>query len=121
MRSFHTAKKWALTGLLSSLLVLTVACQIHQDPHSVNAVNTNKVNLTNSLFTPARILISKGETVTWTNNDLADHTVTSTHGKALNSPVLKSGQSYSHTFNHAGAYPYHSSLNDNMNGLVEVR
>ena len=120
MKDFHTAKKWTFLSLLSALLIFMAACQIHQDPHSVNSVNSNSVNMTGSLFTPARILIARGQTVTWTNNDLVDHTVTSTHNDVLNSPVIKPGQSYSHTFNHAGAYTYHCRLHDNMHGLVEV-
>lgn len=48
-----------------------------------------------------------GETVTWTNVGSAPPTVTSVEaGGPLQSPMLKGGQTFSHTFDAPGTYEY---------------
>jgi amicyanin len=74
----------------------------------------------NFAFTPATIRVRVGETVTWTNQDAVGHTVTSEMGGELNSPLLRQGQSYSHTFTRAGTYPYLCAPHPNMRGVVVV-
>ena len=87
------------------------------------------VSLKDLAFSPARMLMSTGTKVTWTNNDTVSHFVnTDPHPDhnylpTLNSVELKPGQSYSFTFADAGEWPYHCSLHfpENMVASVIVR
>jgi len=86
------------------------------------ATETNAVDIQNSAFSPSNITVKKGSTVTWTNKDSLQHTVTpddeTAEFKASNS--LSRNESYSVTFNTAGTYTYHCDLHPDMTGTVTV-
>ncbi len=80
-------------------------------------------------FSPNSVRTKVGSTVTWTNHDSTLHTVTSglaakpdgtfdssDGGKAYLAP----GQTFSHTFDAAGDYPYYCILHPNMAGTIVV-
>ena len=67
------------------------------------------------------VAINVGDTVIWTNRDTVAHSVMSDSGSELQSPVLQTGDSYSHTFNVAGTYSYHCSIHPSMKGTVNVQ
>ncbi|HEU5004830.1 MAG TPA: cupredoxin family copper-binding protein [Candidatus Saccharimonadales bacterium] len=88
---------------------------------SSTPVATNKVSIANMAFSPADITVKKGTTVTWTNNDSIEHTVTENDGKnGPSAPPLASGKSYSFTFNETGTFNYHCSIHPEMTGSVTV-
>jgi plastocyanin len=70
-------------------------------------------------FNPSPVEIKVGETVTWVNDDSARHSVTSKE-RILDSGILAEGQSFSHTFDKAGEYPYFCSPHPTMVGTVVV-
>ncbi len=51
-------------------------------------------------FQPSSVVIRAGDTVTWRNADTEPHRVVSDTGAFPSSPVLQSGQTYSHRFRH---------------------
>ncbi|EWM11302.1 plastocyanin/azurin family copper-binding protein [Kutzneria sp. 744] len=62
------------------------------------------VDIKNYAFSPASITVSVGDTVTWTNEDTAPHTVTVSAGPVtFASPTLQQGQTFSYTFAKAGS------------------
>src|SRR3989344_6800241 len=87
---------------------------------------------TNECFIPFEITISAGDTVTWINDDSSSHTVTSgdlkkdvnkiglDYPNGFNSPLLKSGESWTHTFEKVGVYPYFSMVGLWMTGIINV-
>ena len=78
------------------------------------------VDIKSSTFTPGIVEISKGTTVTWTNDDGVPHTVTSVSG-AFNSGNIAPGQTYSYTFNQAGTFEYSCTNHPGMaHGKVMV-
>lgn len=82
---------------------------------------TDKVSIANFAFSPAQITVTKGTTVTWTNNDTTAHTIVETDGKnGPNSSTVNPGNSYTFTFNEAGTYQYHCSIHPQMTGSVTV-
>lgn len=95
---------------------------------SPSAVTTakNMVSITANGYAPNSLTIKAGESVTWTNNDSADHTVNSdphpTHTlyPFLNLGVIKPGDSKSATFEKVGTYTYHDHLNPSNKGTVTV-
>jgi plastocyanin len=68
------------------------------------------------------LVVSTGTMVTWTNNDSIAHTVTSDDGTSFDSGALSPGQTFSHTFDTAGTFPYHCSIHGaaSMSGTVQV-
>jgi plastocyanin len=70
-------------------------------------------------FVPSTVTINQGDTVTWTNTDVATHQVVSSKA-GLSSPVLSKGQSFSFVFKDAGNFPYHDALHKNLKGSVTV-
>jgi plastocyanin len=70
-------------------------------------------------FDPGTVTITAGETVTWTNEDSTNHTVTADEGQ-FESGDLGSGETFSLTFNEAGSYAYHCSIHPSMKGTVVV-
>ena len=85
------------------------------------AVATDKVTMQNIAFSPADITVKKGTTVTWTNNDAVEHTVTEDDGQTgPSAPPLSQGQSYTFTFNQAGTFHYHCTIHSEMTGTVTV-
>ena len=70
-------------------------------------------------FAPARLIVKKGATVTWTQNDRMPHNVIASNG-AFGSDTLTGGQQFSKTFDEAGTYGYYCSLHPSMRGEVVV-
>jgi len=79
-----------------------------------------KVDISNFSFNPGTLTVKVGDTVTWTNNDSATHTVTA-NDNSFDSANLASGASFSHTFSKAGTYPYRCTIHPNMTGTIVVQ
>ena len=89
--------------------------------------------LTDKAFSPNSIEVTVGQTVVWTNDDSAFHTVTSgTAGAAdvgkefdsgLTGPtaLTSKGKTFEHTFDRIGDYPYFCTLHPAMVGTVIVK
>jgi len=80
---------------------------------------------TNECFIPADISVDVGETVIWSNDDTAAHTVTS--GSAADGPdgvfdssLFMAATTFEHTFDEAGDYPYFCMVHPWMVGTVTV-
>lgn len=82
------------------------------------AGNVYQVTIKNFAFDPATINIKKGDSVKWTNEDSAPHTVT---GPGFDSGTLNTGKTYSYTFNVAGSFDYQCNLHPRMKGTITVQ
>lgn len=91
-----------------------------------------KVSIADLAFSPSKTEVKAGTTVTWTNDDTTDHSVTSTKSDDIDSAVsslfdsgvLSPGQSFSYTFKKAGEYPYECMIHatmESMHGKIEVK
>jgi plastocyanin len=60
-----------------------------------------------------------GQSVRWTNQDGAAHTVTADDG-AFDSGSLAGGKEFSFAFDGAGTYAYHCNIHPGMKGTVTV-
>ena len=78
-----------------------------------------QVSMKGTNFTPASISVKKGTTVTWSNEDSVDHTVTADKG-AFNSDKMKNGVNFGYTFNEPGTFDYHCTIHPSMKGTVTV-
>ena len=97
---------------------------------------TVSMDIKDFAYSKPNIRIKKGTTVTWTNQDTVKHNVMLEHaggGAAHDAPspsevksdvfagpLLAKGESYSFTFNEAGADPYHCSPHPDMKGTITV-
>lgn len=82
-----------------------------------------QVIIDKSGFSPATIRVTKGQQVTWTNQDKAAHKVVSDQsGSNFDSEEdLMINDSFSYTFDSAGTYSYHDPLGShNFTGTVIV-
>ncbi|MFA6254792.1 MAG: cupredoxin domain-containing protein [Patescibacteria group bacterium] len=84
-------------------------------------INTSQNNITiqNFAFAPTNLVVTKGSTVTWTNQDSTIHAITASG--TFDSGNLNQGQSFSHTFNEAGTFNYHCSIHPSMTGTITVQ
>jgi plastocyanin len=82
---------------------------------------TKGIEVTRAGFTPNKVTIDYGDTVTWTNRDNANHQVVSDRGEFPASPVLAPNQTYSFTFMKSGSYVYRDAFNTKKRGTVVVR
>lgn len=75
-------------------------------------------------FKPRSLEIKAGTTVTWTNGDAIEHSVTAGKpGKAsggFDSNYFTLGQSWSHTFTEPGTYTYFCKRHNSMTGTITV-
>lgn len=73
------------------------------------------IKMSEIMFKPKNIKVSKGTKIMWINDDNVGHYVNTdshpahTYYPTQNSKILKKGESYSLTFNQTGIYPYHCS------------
>jgi len=65
------------------------------------------------------LVLGVNNTVTWINEDVVSHSVTSDTG-LFDSGVLGPKQEWSFTFSSPGSYAYHCSLHPWMKGLITV-
>jgi plastocyanin len=78
------------------------------------------VLITATGFNPDTVVIDEGDTVTWKNADTADHQIVSDE-PTIRSPVLNTGESYSHRFPTADTIFYHDGKKPSESGLVQVQ
>ena len=98
---------------LLALALLTI-------PSALSAT-TKSVDITAAGFTPNKLTIDYGDTVTWTNKDNANHQVLADQLAFPTSPVLAPNQAYSYTFTKSGSFGYRDALHTNRRGTIVVR
>jgi plastocyanin len=101
------------------LLPALVALVVLSVPSALAATRT--VDITQAGFTPNKVTIDYGDTVTWTNKDTSNHQVLADQTAFPTSPVLAANQTYSHTFTKSGSFGYRDAFNTNRRGTVVVR
>jgi plastocyanin len=86
---------------------------------TVTAAASTGVTIKNFKFSPAASSVHVGDTITWTNRDIAPHTATAQDG-SFNTGTINKDKSGSHTFTKAGTIPYICSIHPSMKGTVTV-
>jgi len=79
---------------------------------------------TRECFSPYEVSVAVGTTVTWSNDDIILHTVTSgkklIHDELFDSSILMSGKTFEVTFNDVGTFEYFCLVHPWMTGIVHV-
>ncbi len=104
----------------TTIQTTTITPTEHTSPtiQPVSAAPAN-VSIANMAFNFSSIIVQKGATVTWTNNDSVPHTVTSDNSD-FTSPTLSPGQTYSRVFSDIGTFSYHCAIHPSMRGSITV-
>ncbi|MDK2889647.1 MAG: hypothetical protein PWR21_279 [Methanoculleus sp.] len=105
-----------ILGLVAALAIGLVALPV--------LAATADVDIRGGAYIPASLTVEGNTTVTWTNYDEVSHTVTSTGGLFDSGPI-EENETFEHTFNDTGTYPYGCTLNAStrrtpMQGVVIV-
>lgn len=118
----------AMVALLA-VLTLTAACgsgdgdnttATTATPGTTGAGGGAQVVMKSMAFEPASVTIKVGESVTWTNQESATHTVVGDNDE-FQSGDLANGASFSFTFDKAGTYTYHCGIHPSMKATVVVQ
>ena len=75
-------------------------------PVTAQEADQASVTAQNVQFTPPTLTVPAGTTVTWTNGDPFQHSVTADDG-SFDSGLVDPGGRFSFTFADPGTYPYH--------------
>jgi plastocyanin len=71
-------------------------------------------------YTPAKMTVAKGTTVTWINRTDVEHNVTAKQGMKIDKDIEK-GKSVRVTFTKVGTYRYHCEYHPYMKGTIVVK
>lgn len=133
-------KKWWIGGGVLVLLVVAVLFwqsggedvdlnldenvggSVSEGSGVVSGGQTFEVEIIGFEFVPGTLDVSVGDSVVWTNMDLARHTATSEDWSmsGIDSGLLSRGESYSYTFEEVGEYDYYCVPHPYMKGKVVV-
>ena len=80
----------------------------------------NVVSIENFTFTPQKLTVKAGTTVTWTNKDDIPHGIAAMNNFLGRSKALDTDDSYSFTFSTPGTYVYFCYLHPHMTGTIMV-
>ena len=126
-----TANRWpvrlgrvAIAGVAAGVLI--AGCGSDSGTVAAAPAGKSAVAVKQFQFMPAELVVKAGTEVTWTNEDDILHTATSgatpgTSDGQFDGPMDGKGKSFSHTFNHAGRYPYFCNRHNSMTGTVVVQ
>src|SRR5437762_11977351 len=100
----------------------------HACPEPQSDSHTTQVDVKEGCMLPTVVRADAGATITWTNRDEALHTVTGTDvrsgrpgaGSWGSLEELAQNETFSHTFNDSGVFPYYCMLHPGMIGAVVV-
>ena len=124
--------KSIIIGIVLVLALAAIYFLIYGNPYSNNYSNrstnnnstaqsntgANTVSILNFAFNPSTLTVSKGTTVTWTNEDSAEHEIKS---DTFGSSLLSKGATFSHTFDQTGTFNYSCAIHTTMQGKIIVQ
>lgn len=91
-------------------------------PHAPAFAASTAVAIKDYSFQADVVTVSVGDTVTWTNKDLARHDVRTSKGPVkFGSKLLGQGDKFSYKFTKPGVYEYFCSPHPNMVAKVVVK
>jgi plastocyanin len=114
-----------LTGLSFAISENKLSNQVVGSNAKLNQIvdpssSANTVNIKSYSFQPSTLSVPAGTTVTWINQDNAQHTVTSDKQGQFDSGAIAAGKKFTYTFTAPGSYSYHCSIHPGMKGTIVV-
>lgn len=84
------------------------------------SAKTHRVEIKAFTFSPAKIEMTIGDTITWVNQDFAPHTATF-DADGWETPSLKKDESGAFTASKTGNFAYHCKFHPQMKGVIMVK
>ena len=117
--------KWYVTHEpfpgMTSFPTLTVSGDDAAAASTPDAKGDTTITIANSQFEPILLEIAAGTTVTWVNEDMIPHQISSATSIWFDdSPMLQSGESYSFTFEQIGDFQYICGPHTGMSGIIRI-
>ncbi|HEX3611386.1 MAG TPA: plastocyanin/azurin family copper-binding protein [Sporichthyaceae bacterium] len=116
----------AALGLVAAPVARATVAPAHSPHQAAPAVATSTLapatdTIVKHAFSPATMTVPVGTVVTWTNEDDAPHTVTTTKAPvAFDSGAFAKGKAFSYTFAKPGTYEYYCAVHPDMKAVVTV-
>lgn len=88
-------------------------------PRAGEAAHIHKIDIRKFKFAPAALTIKAGDSVEWTNHDIAPHTATDEEGD-WDTGTLSRSQSATLTFKTPGTYSYFCAFHPQMTATLTV-
>lgn len=85
-------------------------------PQNIAVPDAYTVLMGESCFLPSSITIPAGATIVWMEMGLLDHNAVAAEDGSFQSPLLRKGDSFEHTFSEPGVYPYYCALHGSRDG-----
>jgi|GEM_PF-1194576 len=100
--------------------MLAASLVAYQSTQAATQQAATKVTIQNFAFSPTTLTVPVGTTVTWTNADSTEHTVTSNTGAWADSGPIEPSHTFSHTFTKPGTFAYHCEIHPFMTAKIIV-
>ncbi|HEX4348096.1 MAG TPA: plastocyanin/azurin family copper-binding protein [Vicinamibacterales bacterium] len=112
----------ALTGMFAACGGSSNSNTNPTSPSSASGISivSSASTMTTTAFNPNPMVVAKGTTVTWTNNDTTTHTSTADNGM-WSSGGIAPGGTFSTTLQTAGTFTYHCTIHPGMVGTMTVQ
>jgi plastocyanin len=110
-------------ALIASLAFIT-SCSSTAAPAPAAGGASAGIDISGFVFKTAALDVTKGTTVTWSNQDGTTHHVmsgTSPTSDGKFDGTVAAGGTFSFTFNNAGTFPYFCSIHPSMTGTITVK
>jgi plastocyanin len=114
MSNTVTVLKTAIYSLCSIFLLNSCANETEKIEYKIHTVEIKQMK-----FQPAELIVQKGDTVVWINNDIVAHDVTEETNKAWTSSLLPVGNSWSLVATESA--DYYCSIHVVMKGKLIVQ
>ncbi len=111
-------KRGFRVGRIAAVGAVAFLLRCMSDSVTSPPAQTQSVSIKGFAFNPPSIVVPVGSTITWTNQDAANHTVT---GDGFDSGTLGSNATFAHTFSTKGNFAYHCIFHSNMVAMVTVQ
>ena len=102
------------------VLALAAPLRVFAESNDEDAASGNVIEIKEYKFTPDKLTVHEGASVTWINRDQVPHTVVEAN-KAFRSAALDTNDKFTYTFETPGTYTYFCSLHPQMTGTVTVQ
>ena len=114
-----------LTVTMASLILMIPSASAETMVSAPAGTSVPGCEETNECYIPYEVTVNPGETVTWTNDDSAAHTVTAGNAAdglsgEFDSGLFMAGATFSHTFEEEGTFDYFCMVHPWMVGVVMV-
>ncbi len=98
-----------ISACVGLILITAISCK----KQNIGTPGENEIFLLYKTFSPTSLAVKKGTTITFTNKDNANHSITSSTG-LFDSGKIKNEDSFLHTFNDAGTYSFYCRYHSNQ-------